>query len=126
MFAPLTFSLKSPNIRGVEPIYLEFGRRFKAARIAAGFNQEFVASFVGLSRTSITNIESGRQRFPLHVAYQLADSIGQNLKDLLPAAAEVAVPAGVMDLPDEMRTWAMSIREQADQKGREVHGHAKT
>lgn len=46
--------------------------------------QDDIATRVGLSRTSITNIELGRQHVTLHVLYALADAIGSKPSDLLP------------------------------------------
>lgn len=47
-------------------------------------SQEGLAKRVGLSRTSITNIEQGRQQVPLHMIYTFADALGVELTALLP------------------------------------------
>lgn len=65
-------------------IYKEFGRLLCNARKGAGLTQEDVSKRVGLSRTSITNIEKGRQHVSLHVLYLLANAIGISPSDLLP------------------------------------------
>jgi transcriptional regulator with XRE-family HTH domain len=65
-------------------IYKEFGRLLKKSRTEANLTQEALAKRVGLSRTSITNIEKGRQHINLHMLYVLSDSIGIRPSDLLP------------------------------------------
>jgi transcriptional regulator with XRE-family HTH domain len=39
---------------------------------------------IGLSRASVANIESGRQRIPLHHLYRMAEALGVNAHTLLP------------------------------------------
>lgn len=68
----------------IDLIYKEFGRLLKKSRTAANLTQETLAKRVGLSRTSITNIEKGRQHINLHMLYVLSDSIGVRPSDLLP------------------------------------------
>jgi len=43
-----------------------------------------LANQIGLSRTSITNIESGRQAVLLHQVYDLAKALDITVQDLLP------------------------------------------
>jgi len=68
----------------IDPIYEEFGRRLRSARKAANLTQEALAERVGLSRTSITNIEKGRQHVSLHMLFSLANAIGIKPLELLP------------------------------------------
>jgi DNA-binding XRE family transcriptional regulator len=64
--------------------YREFGKNLAAARRAARITQEALAKSVGLSRTSIVNVEKGRQPVNLHVAAKMAASLETNLSALLP------------------------------------------
>ena len=68
----------------MEQLYREFGRALRARRKQAGLSQDDVAQRVGMSRTSITNIEQGRQHVSLHVLYDLAGAVGTTPGDLLP------------------------------------------
>ena len=68
----------------IDLIYKEFGKLLKKNRTEANLTQEALAKRVGLSRTSITNIEKGRQHINLHMLYVLSDSIGIRPPDLLP------------------------------------------
>ena len=49
----------------VQKSYLQFGKIVKCLRSGRGMSQEDLANRVGLTRTSITNIEAGRQRILL-------------------------------------------------------------
>jgi transcriptional regulator with XRE-family HTH domain len=70
-----------------EPIYLDFGRRLRKARRKATLTQETLAQRVGLSRTSVTNIELGHQPVTLHLLYELAKAVGVRPEQLLPDEA---------------------------------------
>lgn len=58
-------------------------RRFRE-RPEFGLSQDALAKRVGLSRTSVTNIEKGRQQIPLHALYSFADALGVEPTALLP------------------------------------------
>jgi transcriptional regulator with XRE-family HTH domain len=84
-------SLNVLNLRPVgEAALREFGRRLASARKLKGFKQLTLASLLGLSRTSISNIERGEQRISLELAYQAAYVLGVSLQTLLPTLEDVA------------------------------------
>jgi transcriptional regulator with XRE-family HTH domain len=64
--------------------YAEVGRRVRLARERAGLTQDALAGRVSLSRTSVTNIEKGRQKVLLHTLCSLADALGVAPEVLLP------------------------------------------
>ena len=68
----------------MEPFYREFGDRLRAARKAKGVSQVDVSKDVGLSRTSVANIERGRQRLSLHLLMEFARVLDVEPSDLLP------------------------------------------
>lgn len=72
-------------------LYTQIGRRVKARREELGHSQAWLAERVGLLRTSITNIESGRQKLPLHSLYAICLALGVDPTEVLPAASEVAL-----------------------------------
>lgn len=85
MFVGLTTTQLSASLTAVaNAFYIEFGRRLRKARTDAGLSQDLVAKRVGLSRTSITNIELGRQHVALHMLYQFASTLGVQPMTLLP------------------------------------------
>ena len=72
----------------VDDLYGQFGRQFRAARKGAGLTQQEVAERVGLTRTSITNIERGIQHISLRQLYLLAAAVGCHPAQLLPRPEE--------------------------------------
>lgn len=72
------------------PLYAETGRRIREIRKAQGISQQRLAAVVGLSRTSITNIEKGRQKVLLHTLDSIAGALGTGLRDLLPERPSAA------------------------------------
>ena len=64
--------------------YSEVGKKIRAARKARSMTQEALASQVSLTRTSITNIEQGRQKFPLHMLAEIAAALHVTPTALLP------------------------------------------
>lgn len=74
----------------VDRFYREFGRRLREERNRRGLSQEAVARSVGLTRTSVTNIEKGRQHVALHTAFVLAETLESDPHALLPEARELA------------------------------------
>lgn len=68
----------------MDQLYREFGRLLRERRKAAHLTQDDLADRVGLARTSITNIERGRQHVSLHMLYELADAVGAHASELLP------------------------------------------
>jgi transcriptional regulator with XRE-family HTH domain len=67
-------------------IYRAFGEIVAKRRRDAGLKQGAFAKRIGLSRTSVTNIERGRQAVNLHTVYLMADAVGRDVSDLLPAS----------------------------------------
>jgi transcriptional regulator with XRE-family HTH domain len=47
-------------------------------------DQAGLARRIGLSRSSVTNIEQGRQNLSLHMFYAIADALNLHPRDLLP------------------------------------------
>jgi len=71
----------------VESLYHEVGQNIKARREQRGLTQEALASQVSLTRTSITNIEKGRQKLLLHTLIGIATALGTHPAFLLPRLA---------------------------------------
>ncbi len=70
-----------------DQLYSLFGSRVRALRERRQVTQEELARRVDLSRTSITNIEKGRQRVLLHQILDLANALDAKPADLFPTAA---------------------------------------
>jgi transcriptional regulator with XRE-family HTH domain len=86
------------------------GERIRAARERAGVKQDQLAQAVGLSRTSITNIERGRQGVQAHLLVRIAAVLGGPPADLLPRLApEPSMPDKVRELEPNKRAWAERV-----------------
>jgi transcriptional regulator with XRE-family HTH domain len=64
--------------------YVDLGAIIRDERIAANVTQESLAEAVGLSRTSIVNIEAGRQGIALHRLFDIADALEVPFTALVP------------------------------------------
>ena len=100
----------------MEEFYRDFGRRVRAARLAAGMSQKTLADRVGLTRTSVTNLELGQQHVPLHMLLLLARAVGAAPLDLLPedvGTAEVVAPELLRGLRPEDQQWVLGVVRDA-------------
>lgn len=70
-------------------LYKIVGDRIRKCRVDAGLSQAQLAEASGHLRTSITNIEAGRQKPPLHVLYDLCGHLGMEPVSILPLRREV-------------------------------------
>lgn len=100
----------------MDQLYREFGRLLRQRRKGAGLTQDDVANRVGLARTSITNIEQGRQHISLHMLYELAAAIGGRARDLLPEKdmlsdknPDLERNLGKVPLPEEEKDWIRRV-----------------
>lgn len=64
---------------------LDLGQKIKECREIAGLTQLNLANRMGLSRTSVTNIEKGNQKISLFSLYSVAFELGVNIEELLPS-----------------------------------------
>jgi DNA-binding XRE family transcriptional regulator len=72
-----------------ERLYSLIGERLKRVRVESGIPQSRLAAAIDHLRTSISNIEGGRQRAPLHILYELCYQLGIELTTILPLDHEV-------------------------------------
>lgn len=63
--------------------YEALGKKIRQARIERNISQGTMARAVGLSRTSITNIEKGRQPVQVHILVKIAETLNMNLSGFL-------------------------------------------
>lgn len=69
-------------------LYELFGQRVRNARKACKLTQEELATRVTMTRTSVTNIEKGRQKLLLHTLFDLADALQVPVGHLIPEPSE--------------------------------------
>ena len=68
----------------LDKFYEMMGARIKAARSKSEINQDALAEYLDLTRTSISNIETGRQRPAIHLLIQISRILKMSLLDLIP------------------------------------------
>ncbi len=71
-------------------LYKKLGQQIRQKREAANLTQAQLAERVGVLRTSVTNIEAGRQKAPLHLIYEICAVLQVGIKDILPPLNELA------------------------------------
>ncbi len=75
-------------------LYERVGRKIREVRETQQMSQEELAAILQLKRTSVTNIELGRQKLTLEATYRFCDRFGLEIQDVLPALDELrAQPA---------------------------------
>ena len=90
--------------------YREFGRRLRAARLQARLSQASLAKAVDVGRTSITNIERGRQHVSLHMAFLLANALNVRVSELLPDSGMLRLqPVEVLKENSAEREWVERV-----------------
>jgi transcriptional regulator with XRE-family HTH domain len=118
MFARLDIVLVGTTIRPVRPIYVDFGRKVRSARRTAGISQGELGRRIGLSRTSVTNVERGVQQVYVHTLCRIAKALDVAVAELVPDLAFLDGPAedtpsmplpSMPELPSEHRLWAQRV-----------------
>jgi transcriptional regulator with XRE-family HTH domain len=71
-----------------DAVLASFGERVRAARDLAGLRQQDLADATGLVRSSIANIEAGRQELSLTAAVRIAAVLNTTVGTLLGEGAE--------------------------------------
>ena len=90
-------------------IYAELGRAVATRRKMVGLTQAEVAKAVGISRASIANIESGRQKVLLHQVYGLVEALGlKAITELVPATPPRAL---VAEAGERLSTWGAAVSD---------------
>lgn len=77
-------------------LYTLLGANIRTARTKVGLNQDDLAGKIGLLRTSVANIESGRQKPTLGTIYRVCLGLNVSLNDILPPL-EDCVQHGLFD-----------------------------
>ncbi len=97
----------------VGQIYKHIGKRVEELRLRKKLTQARLAEIVSLSRTSITNIENGRQKLLVHTLWDIAKALGAAPKDFFPQSASEltgSVPTKMKGrLSPKEATWFQSI-----------------
>ena len=100
-------------------LYQHIGRQLRLRRRAVHLTQEQLAHRLGLTRTSITNIEAGLQKLPLHLLYRFCAVLELDIARVLPQVAEVtqdnadtAVDRHASHMPPKTATLVRHLLEE--------------
>lgn len=77
------------NEDSIKQLYAEIGTRIRSARKQEGWSQVDLGEVVGLTRSSIANIEAGRQHAPVHVVVLIAHTLNIPVETLLPSGSKL-------------------------------------
>ena len=72
-----------------DTLYSMLGERIKKRREEVGLRQEALAKKINMSRTSISNIESGKHQIPLSKLYLLSNVLKYEIHFLLPTYEDI-------------------------------------
>lgn len=116
MFATLEPWRSFGQNAGVDEFYEGFGARIRSARRRVGINQEELGRRVGLNRSSISNVEKGRQRVPAHMIMEFATALDIPPAELLPTGP--VEPDLLRGVPDDTRSFVREILSSAGEDPR--------
>jgi transcriptional regulator with XRE-family HTH domain len=100
----------------VADFYEQFGRRLRNARLDLGLNQQALGHRVGLQRSSISNIEKGRQRVQLHMLLEFAGALDVPPAKLLPDSVAASDP--LHRVPPDARPFVQHVLKTAKARSR--------
>ncbi len=80
--------------------YEQLGANIRKYREQRKLSQNDLAKLVSLTRTSLTNIEKGRQHPPVHTVCELVEQLKVNISELLPlpSPAPTEEPGDITEL----------------------------
>jgi transcriptional regulator with XRE-family HTH domain len=73
-----------------EIIYKIIGEKIRNERENLSLNQEKLSNIIGVSRSSVSNIETGRHQVPIHLLFTLSKKLDIELNQLIPSNDEIA------------------------------------
>lgn len=76
-----------------DALYKDIGETLRTIRKARRMTQEEIAATAGLERTSIANIEHGKQKTPLHVLYKICFALRIEVAEILPSVSKTVIAA---------------------------------
>ena len=108
--------------------YEQLGGNIRECRKRLKLSQDALAKLIGLTRTSLTNIENGRQHPPLHTFCDILEQLKVDVWELLPRAVAPAKPYNVKQIVSSQTRGASErafIEAAIGMEGRNSHGDTK-
>ena len=95
-------------------LYSLVGNLIRSSRLQEGISQDKLARAINLTRSSVTNIEKGRQKILLDTLWQIAGILKKPIMNFIPPPEEVNMSL-VEQLPDNTPTGVKTfINELVD------------
>lgn len=96
-----------------DQLYEEIGRRIREQRDKLNWTQQELSEKMNFTRSSIANIELGRQKIQIHILYEFSSVLGVSPFDLLPQFSEIernsVIPVKTTNLDTESLTFLQRI-----------------
>ncbi len=108
-----------------DSFYRALGERVRRARMSAKYSQGRLADCVGLSRSSVANIETGRQPVYIHALVRIAKQLRTPISDLIPPTdneLDAAESEDVKRLPEAERRFVNLILNRSRPDKKEKNG----
>src|SRR6185437_15976196 len=102
-------------------LYKQLGQTIRIRRDRAGMTQEDLAKAVRLSRTSVTNIERGRQQLLLHQLLDFAKALKaepHELLDEITPVNDIDIETAIEEVPPEVQKLIAQLRKTPGRKAR--------
>lgn len=80
--------------------YQQLGANIRKFREKKKMSQEGLANLVGLTRTSMTNIEKGRQHPPIHKLCEIIYQLQTDISDVIPPISTKNEPSDINSLAE--------------------------
>ncbi|MDR2407007.1 MAG: helix-turn-helix domain-containing protein [Bacteroidales bacterium] len=65
-------------------LYSQIGEKVRSLRTSMSLNQEDLSKKVGMTRSSIAQIEAGKQAVSVYTLYRLGEALNKPIADILP------------------------------------------
>jgi transcriptional regulator with XRE-family HTH domain len=105
----LGYNSHVPSALSPETIYRIFGHRLRDLREGRGISQQELGELSGLTRASIANVESGRQRVLLHQVLRFAQALRVDLDTLVPQASALQ-ESGISGANTSLNDYLLRLR----------------
>lgn len=102
--------------QAIAALYENLGQQIRSAREVRGLSQQEVANVIGLMRSSVANIEGGRQRITVHSMIAVCQALDLDPADVVTRAMEgaepftSAIPAEVKNSTEKLRKSLLSAQ----------------
>jgi transcriptional regulator with XRE-family HTH domain len=105
------------HVPSTDSFYQRLGARIRDRRRAKRITQEVMAAHMGLTRTSIVNIEKGRQHLAVHQLVRMSDLLGCAPGELIPAKEDAVLSDKFRDQLSDQKALSFMSEISAEASG---------